>query len=352
MAASQVDRPIFVIGCARSGTTLLQLMLHSHRRIAIPTETRFLLPAYEARRDFGALTEEANRRALAEWITGRKITKFHDLGLDTGEVVDEIVAGPPTLGSALGIVFGAYARRFGKPRWGDKRPAYIKYVDVLRRMWPNAQFVHLIRDGRDCAASLKEVSWYKLDVYHALATWWEAIDDGRRLAAELGPDGYYELRYERLVSEPETQLRGLCAFLGEDFDPAMTRPQRIAELTLPAKKRWHARTREDVGTGRVGSWARRLEPWEAGLAEAVLGSRLRRHGYELTGAPRPQAAQRAMFARVLMERRMVGYKRHLRDRWHRYREPGPVVSLLPGGPPAAGVVPGSTGPVDGDELFT
>ncbi|WP_449066856.1 sulfotransferase, partial [Planomonospora algeriensis] len=73
-------------------------------------------------------------------------------GLDAAEVTREIVDGPGTLGSALGIVLRAYAARFGKPRWGDKRPSYFKSVDVLLRLFPDAQFVHLIRDGRDCVA--------------------------------------------------------------------------------------------------------------------------------------------------------------------------------------------------------
>ena len=90
------DRPIFVLGCPRSGTTLLQLMLHSHPRIAVPAETRFVLTAYERRRAFGDLGEVANRRALAEWITTSRGTRFHDLRLPAAAVAQEIVAGPPT----------------------------------------------------------------------------------------------------------------------------------------------------------------------------------------------------------------------------------------------------------------
>src|SRR5215471_17881514 len=96
------DRPIFVLGCPRSGTTLLQLMLHAHPRIAIPPETRFVLTSYQARNSFGDLRDAASRRALASSIVGERSTLFYDLGLDADDVLDEIVAGPPTLGSALG----------------------------------------------------------------------------------------------------------------------------------------------------------------------------------------------------------------------------------------------------------
>jgi sulfotransferase family protein len=326
--ASQVDRPIFVIGCPRSGTTLLQLMLHSHRRIAIPAETRFLLPAYWARHKFGDLTDPAQRLVLAEWIVRRKQTKFHDLGLDPDAVIEEIVAGPPTIGSALSIVFRAYARRFDKPRWGDKRPSYFKHIPVLLRMWPDAQFVHLIRDGRDCVASLKEMPWYSLDSYHAICAWREAIDNGKHFAAQLGPDSFYELQYERLVADPANELSGLCEFLGEEFDPAMTEPQEIAKLTVPPQKKWHSRTQSAVTCGRVGSWGQRLEPWEIALAEASMGSRLQEYGYELSGAPRPSPKHAAKLAGIATHRRLAHRKRVVKDRWARRNEPGPVVAQL------------------------
>ncbi|MFC5183905.1 sulfotransferase family protein [Actinomadura harenae] len=329
-------RPVFVFGCPRSGTTLLQLMLHSHPRIAIPAETRFVLPAYTGRCDFGDLTDRERRRRLAEWITGRRASKFADLGLDAPAVAEEITDGPPTLGSALGIVFRAYARRFDSARWGDKRPSYSKHVPALLRMFPDAQFVHLVRDGRDCVASLREMPWYKLDVHHAIAAWREAVDIGRRTADRLGPDGYHELRYEDLVADPAGKLAGLCRFLGEEFDPAMTEPRHIAELTVPPQKKWHSRTRTAVSSGRVGSWRTRLEPWEIGLAEAAFGDRLTAHGYEPSGLSRPSPALLARFAATAAHRRMAYRKADVRERWRRLHEPNPVACLLE---PAATTAP-------------
>ncbi|RFU42690.1 sulfotransferase [Actinomadura logoneensis] len=321
-------RPVFVFGCPRSGTTLLQLMLHSHPRLAIPAETRFVLPAYTGRCDFGDLTDRENRLRLAEWITARPETKFADLGLDPAAVTEEIADGPATIGSALGIVFRAYARRFDRARWGDKRPSYSKHVPALLRMFPDAQFVHLVRDGRDCVASLREMPWYKLDLNHAIAAWREAVDTGRRTSDRLGADAYYELRYENLVADPEGELRKLCVFLGEEFDPAMTEPRHIAELTVPPQKKWHSRTRSAVSSGRVGSWRSRLEPWEIGLAEAAFGDRLTAYGYEPSGMPRPSAALLAKFAATAAHRRMAHRKADMRERWRRLHEPNPVVSLL------------------------
>ncbi|MFJ3771474.1 sulfotransferase family protein [Streptomyces sp. NPDC090075] len=332
MATSALSpaRPVFVVGCPRSGTTLLQLMLHAHPRIALPPETRFVLPAYERRLSFGDLREPLNRAGLAQWITGRRETRFHELGLDAEVVAGRIADGPPTLGSALGIALEAYAESHGKARWGDKRPAYALHVEEILRLFPDAQFVHLVRDGRDCAASLLGMPWWHRGFHEAVATWAQVMDVTRRYAGRLGPGAWHEVRFEDLVADPETQLRLICAYLGEEYDPAMTRPHRLARTAVPARKTWHRRTRGALDTSRAGSWQQRLTPDQIRLADAVLGDRLARYGYEPSGAVRPDPAELLRYRRVSALRRAAHAKRRLLDRLTRLREPGPVAAARSG----------------------
>ncbi|MBO2459985.1 sulfotransferase family protein [Actinomadura violacea] len=334
---SQPHRPVFVLGCPRSGTTLLQQMLHSHRRLAVPSETRFVHVAYARRLGFGDLRAEPNRRALAAWITAGDGTKFDVLGLDADAVVDDIVDGPPTLGSALAAVFRRYAREHGKARWGDKRPSYFRKVPMLLRLFPDAQFVHLVRDGRDAVSSLARMPWYGGDVHSAALTWREAVDTGSRLARRLGPGHYYEMRYEDLVADPERSLFALCGFLEEEYDEAMAEPHHHARRTVPAERRWHLRTHEAVNDRNVGAWAARMEPWEADLVEHVLAGRLRRHGYALTGRDRPAAAHLARFHRTAAHRWRRQRSGAVRERRARRGEPNPVASLLTGPADTAGI---------------
>jgi len=333
----QNSRPLFVLGCPRSGTTLLQQMLHSHPRIAFPSETRFVHTSYERRHEFGDLEVKENRRRLAEWIVKGKDTKFRVLGLDPDAVIEEIVQGPPTLGSAIAIVFRAYARMHGRPRWGDKRPSYFRRVPMLRRMFPDAQFVHLVRDGRDAVSSLIRMPWFEGDLIAAALTWREAVDTGRRLAHRLGPGTFHELRYEDLVADPETSLRRLCAFLGEEYDPAMTKAYEHARRTVPPTRKWHLRTHEAPNTRTVGAWRERLEDREANLVEHVLASRLVRHGYAPSGMARPSAGDLARFYRLMAHRWRSRRVHAVLDRLAQAREPNPVVSLV-------------TGPVPVDDL--
>jgi hypothetical protein len=325
------DRPIFVMGCPRSGTTMVQLMLHAHPNIAIPPETRFVLAAYHERERFGDLADPANRRALARWIVDRRATGFADLGLDADQVTDRIVAGPPTLGSALGIVFQAYAERFGKPRWGDKRPAYLSNIDRIRRLFPDAQIVNIVRDGRDCVASLIEMPWHRADIYHTIAQWAAAVDQSRRAARTLPADSYLEISYERLVASPERELTRLCAYLGEEYHPAMCEPSRVAPVAVPEQKVWHQRTHQPVSTEQVGSWARRLEPAQLALCEALLGRRLRRLGYQPSGAGKASPAQRLRFERVLLRHRLSPVKRAAVGALDRIRGSAPIAAQLTSG---------------------
>ena len=302
---------------------MLQVMLHSHPRLAIAPETRFILPAYRRRLGFGDLEDPANRRALGEFVAAGRY--FGNLGLDPGETIERIVAGPPTFGSAIGIVLRSYAERFGRPRWGEKRPGYYRHIDVVMRLFPDAQIVHLVRDPRDCVASLKRVPWWKRTSHHSVLAWARAID----LTAEAGQRWpIVQVQYERLVADPEGELRSLCTALGEEYEPAMAEPEQFVTAVVP-DKRWHRSTREGAATTtRIGRWRGHLEPWELQLCETVLGPRMEELGYELTGAGRPPTGHLARYAYVRTTRE--GYRRfeRLQDRWRQRSEPNPVAARL------------------------
>ncbi|MBB2943884.1 hypothetical protein FB565_003613 [Actinoplanes lutulentus] len=310
------DRPIFVVGCPRSGTTMLQLMLHAHSRIAIPPETRFLLAGYTKRAEFGDLADEANRRALGRWIV--ELSQFEDLGLDAATVVEAVVAAPPTLGSAFGTVFTMYSARFGKPRWGDKRPLYLRHLPTILRLFPDAQIINIMRDGRDCVSSLKETPWKPAE-FDTMIDYWTQSADSSLLAARRYPrDVYHLVRYEDLVADPEPHLRTICEFLGEDFEDAMTRPNQLASVAVPEYKTWHTMTHKAPTTERVASWKSRLTEDEVRLCETSFGERLAKFGY-LPSLPVPRSAKMRADAKLIARHRLGPARNAARDLWTQVR---------------------------------
>jgi hypothetical protein len=318
------NRPIFLVGCPRSGTTLLSVLLHAHPRIAMPPETRFLLPAYHRRRSYGDLRLADNRRTLAMDLTAKR-GKFPDLNLDRQEVVDEIVAAPPTLGSAAGTIWRAFARSRGKARWGEKRPAYWHDLAVILRLFPDAQVIHLVRDGRACVASLQKVRWWTGGLYGATAIWSLADDELRRVGRRLPADTYYRLRYEDLLAQPRAELARLCAFLGEAFDEAMLDHTSAAGDIVPKRKKWHDRTRGALDPDRIEAWRTDLTADEIGLFETVAGRRLRRNGYGLSGIGRRpgRSAVAGYHVEALRKLRIIHTER-ARDAIERRRYTRPV----------------------------
>ena len=192
------------------------------------------------------------------------------------------------------------------------------------RLFPDAQIVHIVRDPRDCVASLKQMPWWKRGSYHSVFAWKQSVDLPAQ-AARTWP--LVRVQYERLVTDPEGELGALCAELGEVYDPAMAAPEQLAEEVIP-DKRWHRQTRGSPPTAaRIGRWRGALEDWELALCETVLGGRMERLGYELTGAGKPPAGHLARYWYVDVSRTEQRRLELVRDRWRQRSEPNPVAAV-------------------------
>jgi hypothetical protein len=211
--------PILVVGCPRSGTSLVRDLLRAHGRITFPHETR-TLPRLLA--VHGDPRDDAAARRLASDLVAASGVRRWGLELDVRSLEHH-----RSFGAMVRDVFAAWAAAQGKPRWGEKTPQYALHLPAMERIFPGAQVVHVIRDPRAVTASLLGRPWGPATVRGAAAAWRDTVGAARRDGLRLGPERYHELRYESLVQHPEAVLRELCAFLGERFDPAMLRPNRL-----------------------------------------------------------------------------------------------------------------------------
>ncbi|MFL6240528.1 MAG: sulfotransferase family protein [Actinomycetes bacterium] len=229
--------PIFIVGCQRSGTTLLRMMLDAHPNIACGPETRFL-------RDF-------------EKVTGEHWHRIQRFGFPQEYWYGKFA-------ELFGSFQQEYAAGKGKTRWADKSPLYAMILPFILGMFPNAQIVHIIRDVRDVTYSHRDTFGYKAAL-GAPRKWARYIGEIRRAGATLPPEQFHELRYEELVQDPEPALRALLGFLGEPWDPlVLDYDNQPHDIAPKHKQRTDARRKQGraAATGvyrsRVG--VRRLDP--------------------------------------------------------------------------------------------
>jgi hypothetical protein len=207
-------------------------------------------------------------------------------------------------------IYQLYAESRRKPRFGDKTPLYMQHLDVLERAFPDARYVHIVRDGRDAALSMIAMTRkprFNLSRPRGLGDFACAWRREVRAAQRFGrTHPYLELRYEDLVAEPESRLREVCVFLGLEYEPGMLEYHRREDPSLYAD---HPRLAEPP-VRDTRSWRRELRPAEAELFEAIAGDLLAELGYE-RAHPRPGRRARAFAERVAYSTRLALWSKAL-----------------------------------------
>lgn len=279
----------FIVGVARSGTTLLRLMLDAHSQLAIPPETHFV-PKLIRRCEEGAL----DRARIVEFVTSHR--RWPDFGLDAAEFARRIDAVDPRDGGEIArCLYRAYADAQGKPRWGDKSPPYVKRMPRLAAALPEARFIHIVRDGRDVALSLLDVSWGPETIAEGAAKWAEEIRRARRHSRRIGRGRYLEMRYEDVIADPEPRLREICEFIDLQFEPAMldyhrSAPERMASaelelggkggtITAADRERQHELVSAPPTAERTRRWEREMPEADREAFDEAAGKLWRKLGY-------------------------------------------------------------------------
>jgi hypothetical protein len=278
-----------IVGVARSGTTLLRLMLDSHPDLAIPAETHFLVPVSRLSGEGEALRREFFR-AVTEFPT------WVDLALPAERFREELSQITPfTISDGCRCFYRLYASRFGKSRWGDKSPPYGVHLDRIGHLLPEAHFLHILRDGRDAAVSVKGL-WFAPgeDIDTLARHWLDTIQTTRRLAGDC--PHYLEVRYEDLLLNTRDVLHRICRYLSLPFraemleyhtrarsrlDEVKTRYQTDGRVLITKEERLHLHrlTSQRPDPGRIGRWRQEMSPQDQVRFESIAGDLLRECGY-------------------------------------------------------------------------
>lgn len=256
---SDTRSPIFIGGQRRSGTSLFRVLLNRHPHIACGPESKFIQHP-DLMRWHNQLTDEWSER-----------TERYGFG---PEAVDRALA------ALVDNLFTRYQLRQGKQRWAEKTPTNILRIDYIYRLFPRAQFVHIIRDPRDVFCSIRDRTkrdrpeWAKFTASRSAKDWRKAIRAGQPWRDS--PDRYLEIHYEDLVCEPEATLRRVLDFVHEPWDDAVLDPGAGNE---------EARGDPQVRSGAflrssIGRWKHELSPEEVADIERGSLKLMAEFGYE------------------------------------------------------------------------
>jgi len=257
--------PIVLGGCGRSGTTLLRMMLDSHRRICCGPESSLF-----------------RRRAIdADWLADR----FGFPRAEVGAIRDRAGSRPAFIEAFAGLCM----QKAGKARWAEKTPRNISRVGEIFRCFPSARFVHVLRDGRDVACSLRTHPRHKVEGGKLVPTgnWKPIAGCARRWVRDIessrrwwGDPRFHTVRYEDLVLEPRPALERLMAFIGEDWDEAM-----LAHAAADSPFRDATRFAQNpealgvVSTASLSRWQRDLDARDRRIFKRIAGPLLVELGY-------------------------------------------------------------------------
>ncbi len=277
------EAPVFVVGVARSGTTLLSALLSAHPRLDCGPESRFFaryrhLDAGTRRRILEPATWPRPALDFIASLSNQGHPVSGLFGLTLPAIEAYLAMRSPSLAAMLESLTVLHARAAGKARWIEKTPRHLLMTDTLRRHWPDAFIVRIVRDPRDVALSLSRVPFAKDSVVGNLVR----IDqDDRASRDRIATDPrVMTLRYEDLVNGAEGELRRVCGFIGEAFEPAMLDARQTAGTVAAAHEWWKAAVAGPLNSDSVGRWQREMSADASRFAALHLASYLREHGYE------------------------------------------------------------------------
>ncbi len=264
-------------------------MLDAHPELAIPPETGFLGIGAELK-GTGDVLRGKFFSAITDFPTGMPAWPDFEIPKELFRV-SLLQINPFTVAEGYRAFYRLYAARFGKPRWGDKTPLYCMNLDTIRKVLPEARFIHIIRDGRDVALSLRKM-WFSpgWEIETQAAHWKECVLKARHDGANSSD--YLEVRYEDLILKTRETLNKICRFIDLYYDETMLRyyervPGRLKEhkgrslpdgtpfLTQAQRLSQQQRTMEPPDPACIFAWKTRMRSAERSRFQFVAGDLIR-----------------------------------------------------------------------------
>jgi hypothetical protein len=299
-ARTDVKGPVFVVGCPRSGTTLLQRMLDAHPSVAIAGETHFMGRFWLRREEYGDLTIDASFARLLDDIVA--IPEFADMRLDPDEYRCKARLGKRSYAALFELLLSLYRSHNSADLVGEKTPDHLVHAPALVEFFPSARFVHIIRDPRAVVNSWRNVPWASTSTFENAEIWYKYMRYAWRFPKRI-QQCILTVSYEALVKAPAENLDIVCRFLGLQFEPGMLRyhetdPRGVSVSREP----WKITATKPLDTAKLDRWRSELSPAMIAIIEGTVWREMKRRGYD----PQTGLARLLPAAASATVRRFVG----------------------------------------------
>ena len=272
--------PLFMFGFERSGTTLLSMMVGAHPSIAVPFSPTGLWYRYGRSLDkYDNLeTHEALERIVDDLLTEERI-RLWDVQLSRDEALERLETG--SYPAIVARFHELYARHCGKRHWASIDIATLYEMDQAYRWFPNARFLHIVRDGRDVALSHETYMYGVSTTLECAEKWRQDLWANMKMGSMLDSNQYMVVRYEDLVLNTEATLSDICTFFWLSYSADMLNYPEMVKNKVPRHRRslWPALDKPPVKS-KVYRWKSDMSDYKRIVFEGVANDMLKRLGYE------------------------------------------------------------------------
>lgn len=276
-------RPVFILGSSRSGTTLVYSIVLSSGGFALYEAETHMMSKYAVK--YGDIRKSKNYNLfINEWIHSKQFSRS---GLDPDMFKQKADENHETYADILRTFMSSIADAQGKPRWAEQTPAHVFFLNELYAAFPEAKFIHVIRDGREVALSRRKLGWTGTkssdpikQILYAALNWEIAVKRGQAAGKKIGAN-YMEVRYEDVIGNLDDVLKKISAFAQIEID--REKVQKCTFGSLGKGNTAFGETMGGISNSGIGRWRHILSKKEIDVLNFVIGKTLARLGYDVDG---------------------------------------------------------------------
>ncbi|MCI0447185.1 sulfotransferase [bacterium] len=253
-------------------------MLNQHPSIAVPYESHFFNTFQPILKYYGNISQKRHMEYLVDDILSTDVMNDWDPPLTRKDIFDQLEE--YDFGMLFDAMMQAWTLKCGKKRWGEKTPHHIHYWREISEIYPNAKFLHIVRDGRDVSLSFLEARFGPKSIYNGAVKWKQYLQLVGELQSMLTTNRFLEIKYEDLIENPEFCLTKICNFLGEEYDSKMLLYYENKNLYKTDKRNQENLQRKLISDNKY-KWMQQMSDAEVDLFESIAGPELEKYDYTL-----------------------------------------------------------------------